>query len=134
MKEKRAVVGIVENDGCWLMGKKKSDGTSFLSGMWHVPGESLEDGEDDFQALARGFREEAGVEVEVVEYIGEHVTPKHTIVNWYRCFTYTSEITPGSDLDEVAWVAIPLISNLCGDRVNNWWPDEVLRLFDYNKE
>lgn len=97
MKEKRAVVGLVELDGYVLMGKKKSGADGFLAGLWHVPGETLEGGEEDYDGVVRGIREETGLEVEVIEYMGTHITPKHTEVNWYRCLAHSGDIKAGSD-------------------------------------
>ena len=60
---KRAVVALVEHEGKILLGKKRQDSEGFFAGKWHIPGETMEDDETDEEALIRGMREEAGIEI-----------------------------------------------------------------------
>ena len=48
---KRAVVAIVNHDSYILLGKKIKKEKKFFSERWHIPGETLEDGETDEQGL-----------------------------------------------------------------------------------
>ena len=72
---KHAVVAVVNCRDKILLGKKRKDSPKFLAGEWHIPGETVEDGESDQEALIRGMREEAGLEIEVGKYLGSHATP-----------------------------------------------------------
>ena len=60
-----AVVAVVNYNGKVLLGKKIKNSPKALAGQWHIPGESVEDNESDEEALIRGIREEAGLEIEV---------------------------------------------------------------------
>ncbi len=126
----RAVVALINLDGMILMGKKRVDGGGLMSGKWHVPGETLEMGETDEDALKRGMMEEAGIKVKVIRYLSSHRTPKHTLVRWYECETETSEVRPGSDLEDVGWVPRKEVPALCGDRVYNLWSQHIRDYFD----
>lgn len=70
MERKRAVAAIIKNNDRILMGKKRRDSSGTLSGEWHFPGETIEGGETDQEAIIRGLQEEAGVEIEIVGFIG----------------------------------------------------------------
>jgi len=58
----------------------------------------LEDGESDRDGLKRGIQEETGLDVEVLEFICQHITPKGTEVSWYRCRARTLDIREGGRL------------------------------------
>ena len=134
MERKRAVVGIVEKDGKILLGKKGINQESTLSGEWHIPGETIEGIETDKEALIRGIQEEAGIEVEIIKFVGSNETPKGTLVNWYLCGTSSADLAAGSDLEEARWVAIAEILELSGKTAKLMWPEEVREMFGYIEE
>jgi ADP-ribose pyrophosphatase YjhB (NUDIX family) len=129
MERKRAVAGIVEKDGKILLGKKSAYPKSTLSGEWHPPGETVEGEESDQETLIRGVREEAGIEVEIIKFVGSHETPKGNLVNWYLCRTSDVDLVVGSDLEEVRWVPLNEVLELSGETEKMMWPEEVRQIF-----
>lgn len=127
--ERRAVAAIVVHEGKILMGKKRRGSEGMMAGKWHIPGETLEEGETDEQGLIRGIMEEAGIEVKPGRYLGSHETPKGTIVNWYECEPLAQNIVAGSDLDGVMWVPFGEVIVLCHENAISLWPQEVLEYF-----
>lgn len=130
MERKRAVAAIVENSGKIVLGKKiqNSDGT--LQGEWHIPGETVENNETDEEALRRGIKEEIGIEVDIISFIGSHQTPKGTLVNWYHCKTNSVNLVVGSDLEDARWVAVEEALDLSGELSKSMWPESVRELLD----
>ena len=57
--------GIVVTDGKILLSQRKPD--SHLANLWEFPGGKIETGESPAECLEREFREEMGVEIEVLE-------------------------------------------------------------------
>ncbi len=131
MERKRAVVAIVENNGNIILGKKRSDSTSIIKGEWHIPGETVEENETDEEAVVRGIREETGISVEVIKFIGTHQSSKNTSVNWYLCKTDTTDLIVGSDLEDVKWVAISDVYDSNGEIARSLWPQEVQEMFKF---
>lgn len=127
---KRAVAAIVHYNNSILIGKKKESNGKYLSGKWHIPGETLRKGETDISALVRGMKEEAGIDIQVVKYLASHQTPSHTVVNWYECIPKTIDITAGSDLSELKWVPKKEVINMCADEAISFWPKEVRDYFN----
>jgi len=74
MARQEAVVTIVENGNDVLLVKKAELPGHWFSGKWHIPGETLEDGESDNEGMLRGIMEEAGIEIEVPEKYSEAVS------------------------------------------------------------
>lgn len=134
MERKKAVAAIVENDGKFLLGKKRSDSTGMLSGEWHIPGETVEGGESDREALARGIKEEAGIAAEIVRFICSHQTPKGTLVNWYLCKAGGVNLIAGSDLEQVRWVTADEVLALSGETARSLWPKEIQEMFGEGKK
>lgn len=129
MLERRAVVAVVRKDGRVLMGKKKKDGISLLSGQWHIPGETLEANETDEQGLIRGIMEETGIQVRPGKFLGSHKTPKGTRVNWYECEPESVDIRAGSDIEEVRWVPFEEVQSVCHESAVSLWPIEIRQYF-----
>lgn len=127
---KKAVAGIVNHNGMILIGKKDSNKEGFLSGKWHIPGETLEKNEDYVTALIRGFREETGIEIKVGKFLGSHLTSTHTKVEWYECFALSYDITPGSDFVKAKWISKKEILNYIDHDIRGYWPLSVLEYFN----
>jgi 8-oxo-dGTP diphosphatase len=127
---RHAVVAVVNYDEKILVGKKRGDFPKFLAGKWHIPGETVEEGESDQEALIRGMREESGLEISVGRYLGKHTTPtsqKEAI--WYECFATTDQVTIGSDLEDINWVPRAEVLEYCSPRAVELWPKEIQDYF-----
>ena len=100
------VVGLVERRGEVLIARKRIVAAHFLSGAWHVPGGGVEEGEALEDAVRREIREEAGIEVEVLEPLGVVDVEAHGArAHWFRCAPRGGELAPGDDVVEVVYVA-----------------------------
>lgn len=130
---KRAAVGVVENNGKYLLGKKENKAGHPLSGQWHIPGESVENNETDEQALTRGIFEEAGIKIEVIKFLGSYQTPNGFSANWYLCASNETILIAGSDLQEVKWATLAEIAELNSEVAKSLWPDSVKELFGIQK-
>lgn len=125
-----AVIAVINYQNKILIGKKKTSSKKFLRGEWHIPGETIEKGESDREALVRGMREEAGIEIKVGRYIGYHITPSSKKeARWYECFSETEKVVPGGDLEDLKWISKKDVLNFCRSKVNNLWPKEVKEYF-----
>lgn len=130
MTEKRALIAIVNFCGEVLVGKKKSSSPKFLAGEWHIPGETAERDETDEQALIRGIKEEAGIEIRVGKYLASHTTPTSKRESkWYECFAETDRIIIGSDLEDAKFVARKEVLKICGEKSYSLWPGEIVKYF-----
>ena len=67
-----AVQGVLERDGRVLLAKRAIEPRL---GYWDLPGGFLEEGEEPLDGLRREFREETGLEVEPVEWLGAFLDP-----------------------------------------------------------
>lgn len=96
---------LVERDGRVLLGRRAFDPAA---GRWDVPGGFLEEGEDPVDGLRRELREETGLEIEPVEFLGIWLQPYAG--RSVLCLTWIA--TPaggreraGDDLVELRWFA-----------------------------
>jgi ADP-ribose pyrophosphatase YjhB (NUDIX family) len=127
---KHAVVGVVVYNGKILLGKKRKDSTKFLAGEWHVPGETVEDNETDEQALIRGIKEEAGIEIKVGRYLGTHTTPtSQREARWYECSALSDNVKASSDLEDIRWVDRREVMNICSQRATSLWSKDIQMYF-----
>ena len=126
---KEGVVAIVNYNGKILLGKKKSDSEKFLAGKWHVPGETIEFGEDDKTALIRGIKEEAGIGIYVRDYIGSSYSQSHRNLRWYECFAPSNKISVGSDLEDAMWIPKNLVFSFLDLDVKELWSREIIDYF-----
>ena len=67
-----AVQGVLERDGRVLLARGRS---SRRIGHWDLPGGFLEEGEEALDGLRREFKEETGLDVEPVEWLGAFLDP-----------------------------------------------------------
>jgi ADP-ribose pyrophosphatase YjhB (NUDIX family) len=94
---------VLERDGLVLLGRRRDDPGA---GRWDLPGGFLHEGEGPLDGLRREVREETGLEVEQLEFLGSWNEPY-----WNRtvlCLTWLGraaggEERPGDDLVELAW-------------------------------
>ena len=83
---------VIERDGRVLLGRRRDDPGA---GRWDLPGGFLHEGEDAVDALRREVREETGLLVEPVEFLGTW-----NEAYWTRsvlCLTWLAEVVGGSE-------------------------------------
>lgn len=99
-----AVEGLLERDGRVLLVRRDIEPKR---GYWDMPGGFLEEGEDPYDGLRRELREETGLEVEPVEFIGPHLEPYED--RWVLGFTWRvhaeGEPRAGDDAGELRFFA-----------------------------
>jgi 8-oxo-dGTP diphosphatase len=97
-----AVQGLLVRDGRVLIGRRKIDPRK---GFWDLPGGFLEEGEPPLEGLRREFREETGLEVEPVEFVGAFVDPYDAayVLGLTWIVEAEGEPVPADDVEELAW-------------------------------
>lgn len=94
---------LVERDGRVLLGRRRNDPGA---GLWDIPGGFLHEGENAVDGLRREVREETGLEIDGLEFLGAW-----TEQYWQRyvlCLTWLARRTggeerAGDDLVELGW-------------------------------
>lgn len=128
-----AVSGIVNYEGKVLIGKKRSDSFKKLAGKWHIPGETIEEGESDEEALVRGMKEETQLDIIVGDYICSSISPtSKSQVRWYECFSKTDKINCSgklSDLEDVKWVNKRDVLFSVDKEAKEYWPKKIFEYF-----
>ena len=119
MKSRVIVGGVVEKDSHTLLGRKPKDVGPFPN-TWLILGGGIDLGkENSEEALKREMKEEAGIEVEIVERIGfdedfeknKHGELTHYIFLNFRTKHISGNIIPGDDISELKWVPIEKIKD-----------------------
>jgi len=97
-----AVEGLLERDGRVLLAKRRIDPRQ---GFWDLPGGFLEEGEEPLDGLRREFREETGLAVEPVEWLGTHLEQydHHFVLGMAWLVRAEGEPRPGDDVGELAF-------------------------------
>jgi ADP-ribose pyrophosphatase YjhB (NUDIX family) len=97
-----AVEGLLERDGRVLLSKR---GIDPRRGYWDLPGGFLEEGEEPLAGLRREFREETGLEVEPVEWLGTHLEPydNYFVLGLTWLVNADGDPLPADDVEELAW-------------------------------
>jgi len=63
-----------------------------------------------------------------LRYIGEHRTPKHTLVKWYECVPITFEVIAGDDAVDAKWIPRKEVITCCPKAVP-FWSEEIKNYF-----
>lgn len=127
--DKFAVAVILINpNGKILVGKKKV-GISTMSGLWHIPGGTMEENESPTQTIIREIFEETGIEeIAVSEYVDYHISPKGTYISWYLGHTSETELAASDDLVDAKWVTKNEVVDIC-EEAAYLWPHRVREFF-----
>jgi len=95
---------LLDDDGRVLLGRRRFEPRS---GYWDLPGGFLEEGEEPLEALRREVREETGLEVEPLAFLGLWNEPYEGRI--VLCLTWLArghgDPRPGDDLVELQWFA-----------------------------
>jgi ADP-ribose pyrophosphatase YjhB (NUDIX family) len=94
---------VVEHDERVLLGRRRGDPGA---GLWDLPGGFLDEGEDPEAGLRREIREETGLEVELVEFLGtwnEAYWTRTVLCLTWRVRVVGGEERAGDDLVELRW-------------------------------
>lgn len=98
---------VLDPDGNVLLARRAYEPDA---GKWDVPGGFLEEGEDPVDGLRRELQEEAGIEVEVGDFVGVFVdsygdrSGAKSVLNLvWEVRIVEGEPTPNDDVSELRW-------------------------------
>ena len=99
---------LVEDDeGRLLLARRAHEP---FKGRWDIPGGFLEEGEHPLDGLRRELREETGLEVEPVEFLGVWMdryggdsTAEATLNLYWTALVTGGEAAPADDVDDLRW-------------------------------
>jgi 8-oxo-dGTP diphosphatase len=96
---------LVEVDGRVLLGRRADDPSA---GLWDIPGGFLDEGEHPLDGLRRELREETGLEIEPVEYLGTWIQAydhRFVLSMTWLARPVSGEAVAADDLVELRWFA-----------------------------
>lgn len=130
---KIAVVGVVNNNGNILIGKKTAyKENDVLGEKWHIPGGKVEEGEHPNSAIEREILEEAGIKVKISKVLDVRLvkgTDKFTIVIWYECQPLDTNIKTSEELSNVKWVPKSQVFSAVDKEAVELFPELVVKYF-----
>jgi 8-oxo-dGTP diphosphatase len=81
-----------------------------FKGRWDIPGGFLEEGEAPLDGIRRELREETGLDVEPIEFVGAWVdsyggdsTAEATLNLYWTARALSGDPSPADDVDELRW-------------------------------
>lgn len=95
---------VQDDDGRLLVVQR---GRAPARGRWSLPGGRVETGERAADAVVREVREETGLHVDVVSFVGfvEHIfEDHHMVVLDFLAVVVGGHLEAGDDADQAAWV------------------------------
>lgn len=116
---RRVAVGVVEESGRFLITQRKKSG--LLGGLWEFPGGKIESGESPESACVRELREEAGLDVEVISFVGRvrHAYTHFKVeLDVFRCRRVGGEVVLNGPVDH-RWIALEEIAEYAFPRANH---------------
>lgn len=104
-----AVTGVVIKDNKFLAGRRTMDEIAF-PGKWTVPGGKVENGESIEQAVRQEIKDEAGVEVGHIFYVGNFKFKRpddyYVIGLEFGCQYKSGQPKAGEDMETMRWLTI----------------------------
>jgi len=95
------------DDGCVLLARRRAEP---FRGRWDIPGGFLEEGEHPLDGLRRELREETGLEVEPLEFLGIWMdryggdsNAEATLNLYWTARVVSGEPQPADDVDALQW-------------------------------
>ena len=100
---------VIDDDGRVLLARRAAEPDV---GRWDIPGGFLEEGEHPVDGLKRELREETGLEVEAIEFLGVWMDEyggdsdaEATLNLYWIARALSGEPQPADDVDELSWFA-----------------------------
>ena len=100
---------VVDVEGRVLLGRRRAEP---FEGCWDIPGGFLEEGEHPLDGMRRELREETGLDVEPVEFLGAWMdryggdsTAEATLNLYWTARAVAGEPEPADDVSELHWFA-----------------------------
>lgn len=88
-----------------------------LGGKWHIIGGKVEENETEEEAIKREIKEETGLEIKILEKVGEKmvdVEGKKIKIVTFVCEAKEGKPVAKSDLVDIKWVEVNnLLKNIC---------------------
>lgn len=98
---------VLDDDGRIMLARRAYEPDA---GKWDVPGGFLEEGEDPVDGLRRELREEAGIEIDVGDFVGVFTDTygevSHVLNLVWEARIAEGEPTPDDDVSELRWFPI----------------------------
>jgi 8-oxo-dGTP diphosphatase len=101
----RVVAAVIEDEGRYLITQRTA--SAVLPLKWEFPGGRIEEGETESQALGREVKWRLGVDVEVVEKLGEHIHEyEHyeVLMSMFACHITDGQTPRPVNVHDVRWV------------------------------
>jgi 8-oxo-dGTP diphosphatase len=97
-----AVEGLLARDGKVLLAKR---GIAPRRGHWDIPGGFLAEAEDPLDGLRREYREETGLDIQPLEWLGTHVEPydNYFVLGLTWLVAAAGEPRAADDVEELRW-------------------------------
>jgi len=100
---------VVDEQGRVLLARRRPEP---FAGHWDIPGGFLEEGEHPVDGMRRELREETGLEVEPVQFLGTWIdryggdsTAEATLNMYWTARIVAGEPEPDDDVTELGWFA-----------------------------
>jgi len=97
----------IDGDGRVLLARRRAEP---FRGRWDIPGGFLEEGEHPLDGLRRELREETGLEIEPLEFLGVWMdryggdsTAEATLNLYWTARVVSGEPAPADDVDALQW-------------------------------